>query len=686
MGLARGEGDVQSLCLLQPVGGNVGVDLSPEVTVCGITGVIFTDPAKCVDEALLTRMCTSLRHRGPDDQGLFLSRSVGLGVRRLSVIDLASGHQPIANETGAVVVVLNGEIYNFRDLRTSLTAKGHRFRTQTDTEVIVHLYEEDGVDAVQRLRGMFALALWDGERQRLLLARDRLGKKPLYYAQRPDRLLFASEIKAILQDPTVPTTVDPHAVDAYLAFQFVPHPLTIYQAIRKLPPAHRLIWERGKVTIEPYWRLDFSRKAALADDELPEALRAQLAEATQLRLISDVPLGALLSGGIDSSIIVALMAQLLDRTVQTFSIGFIEEAYNELPYARQVAQQFGTCHSERIVTPDIRGILPRLVWQYDEPFADKSAIPTFYVAQMARDHVTVVLNGDGGDEAFAGYDKYRLGRLQRAWSYLPTSLRHTLAQRLLAPLLNGHGLVRSCWRTRLARSLLPYADALFYPEFFEASSRFALYQPWMRAALADRPAPMAALVEEGLADLNDPIDLMQWLDYQWYLPGDLLVKMDIATMACSLEARSPFLDHRVVEFCAALPASVKTDGHRRKIALRAAFRDILPAAILERPKQGFSIPLRVWLRGPLAPLARELLVEHPRGLREFFDLGVIRRLYAAQMSGRRNHVHRLWALMLFELWYRLMIEQHAYRMTPPSLPDYESMPLHSDVSADDRRR
>ncbi|HXH09632.1 MAG TPA: asparagine synthase (glutamine-hydrolyzing) [Alphaproteobacteria bacterium] len=654
--------------------------------MCGIAGVIFTDPAKYVDEALLSRMCTSLRHRGPDDQGLFLSRSVGLGVRRLSVIDLASGHQPIANETGAVVVSLNGEIYNFRELRTSLTAKGHRFRTQTDTEVIVHLYEEDGVDAVQRLRGMFALALWDGERQRLLLARDRLGKKPLYYAQRPDRLLFASEIKAILQDPTVPTTVDPHAVDAYLAFQFVPHPLTIYQAIRKLPPAHRLIWERGNITIEPYWRLDFSRKAALADDELAEALRAQLAEATQLRLISDVPLGALLSGGVDSSIVVALMAQLLDRPVQTFSIGFSEETYNELPYARQVAQQFGTWHSERIVTPDIRGILPRLVWQYDEPFADKSAIPTFYVAQMARDHVTVVLNGDGGDEAFAGYDKYRLGRLQRAWSYLPTSLRQTLAQRLLAPLLNGDGLVRSRWRTRLVRSLLPYADALFYPEFFEPSRRFALYQSWMRAALADRPAPMAALVEEGLADLNDPIDLMQWLDYQWYLPGDLLVKMDIASMACSLEARSPFLDHRVVEFCAALPASVKTDGHRRKIALREAFRNVLPAPILERPKQGFSIPLRAWLRGPLAPLARELLVEHPRGLREFFDLGVIQRLYASQMSGRRNHAHRLWALMLFELWYRLMIEQHAYRMAPPSLPDYESMPLYSDVSADHRRR
>jgi asparagine synthase (glutamine-hydrolysing) len=654
--------------------------------VCGISGVILTDPAQRVDEALLTQMCTSLRHRGPDDQGLFIAGPVGLGVRRLSIIDLATGHQPIANETGTVVVVLNGEIYNFRDLRAGLTAKGHRFSTQTDTEVIVHLYEENGVEAVQHLRGMFALALWDGERRRLLLARDRLGKKPLYYAQRPDRLLFASEIKAILQDPAVPTAVDPQALDAYLAFQFVPHPWTIYQAIRKLPPAHRLIWERGTVTIEPYWRLDFSRKTPIADDEVSEALRAQLAEATHLRLSSDVPLGALLSGGVDSSVVVALMAQALDRPVQTFSIGFVEEAYNELPYARQVAQRFGTCHYERLVTPDVVGILPRLVWQYDEPFADKSAIPTFYVAQMARAHVTVVLNGDGGDEAFAGYDKYRLDRLQRAWSYLPAALRRTLARRLLAPLLNGHGLGATGWRTRLARSLLPYAEAVFYPEFFAASSRFALYQPWLQAALAERPAPMAAVVEEGLADLDDPIDLMQWLDYQWYLPGDLLVKMDIASMACSLEARSPFLDQRVVEFCAALPAAVKTDGHRGKIALRQAFRGILPETILDRPKQGFSIPLRTWLQGPLAAFARELLIDHPRGLREFFDLGVIRRLYEAQMSGRRNHAHRLWALMLFELWHRLMIEQRAYRMAPPPLPDYESLSLYGDVSADHRRR
>jgi asparagine synthase (glutamine-hydrolysing) len=654
--------------------------------MCGIAGMVQRDPSQQADQALLQRMCTSLHHRGPDAQGLFLRGPVGLGSRRLSIIDLATGQQPIFNESGNIAVILNGEIYNFRELRPTLEAKGHRFATRTDTEVIVHLYEEYGVDAVHRLRGMFALALWDGERQRLLLARDRVGKKPLFYADLPDRLLFASEIKAILQDPEVSTAIDLQALDAYLAFQFIPHPLTIYQAVRKLPPAHRLIWEQGDVTIEPYWRLDFSRKTPIRADELGEALRARLAEATQSRLISDVPLGALLSGGVDSSAVVALMAQAMDRPVQTFSVGFAEEAYNELPYARQVAQRFATDHHEMLVTPDVAGLLPRLVWQYDEPFADQSAVPTLYVARMASRHVTVVLNGDGGDEAFAGYDKYRFSRWQRAWADLPAPLRHAMARRLLAPLHTGRSGGATPLLTRLARWLLPYADAIFYPEFFDTHRRSTLYQPWVRASLAGHASPMAPLVAAGLEHLEDPVDLMQWLDYQWYLPGDLLVKMDIASMACSLEARSPFLDHQVIEFCAALPSMVKTDGRARKIALRDAFRGLLPDAILDRPKQGFSIPLRAWLRGPLAALARDLLVDRPRGVQEFFDLAAIRRMYEAHVSGRRNHAHRLWALMLFAQWYRLFIEQHAYTMAPPPFPDYEPLPVHGDVSTDHRRR
>ena len=654
--------------------------------MCGIAGFVQRDPSHQADQTLLQRMCTSLRHRGPDDQGLFLQGPVGLGSRRLSIIDLSTGHQPIFNESGRIAIVLNGEIYNFRELRPALEAKGHRFTTQTDTEVVVHLYEEYGLEAVQRLRGMFALALWDGDRQRLLLARDRIGKKPLLYAFLPDRLLFASEIKAILQDPEVPTAIDVQAVDAYLAFQFIPHPLTIYQAIRKLPPAHLLIWEQGEVTIEPYWHLDFAHKTPVRDDEVAEALRAQLEEATRVRLISDVPLGALLSGGVDSSAVVGLMSQAMDRPVQTFSLGFAEEAYNELPYARQVAQRFATNHHEMLVSADVAGILPRLVWQYDEPFADKSAVPTLYVAQMASRHVSVVLNGDGGDEAFAGYDKYRFGRWQRAWAHLPAGLRRTLARRLLAPLQNESGGGTTWLLTQLAHTLLPYAEAIFYPEFFDGYGRATLYQPWVRAALADCASPMAALVSEGLDHLDDPVDLMQWLDYQWYLPGDLLVKMDMASMACSLEARSPFLDHRVIEFCAALPAAMKTDGRARKIVLREAFRGLLPDTILDRPKQGFSIPLRTWLRGPLAALARELLVEDPRGVREFFDVAAIRRMFEAHVSGRRNHAHRLWALMLFAQWYRLMIEQQAYKMAPPPFPDYEPMPVHGHVSPDHRRR
>jgi asparagine synthase (glutamine-hydrolysing) len=654
--------------------------------MCGIAGIVQRDPSHQADETILQRMCTSLRHRGPDDQGFFLQGPVGLGCRRLSIIDLTTGQQPIFNESGRVAVVFNGEVYNFQELRLTLEAKGHRFTTRTDTEVVVHLYEEYGVDAVQRLRGMFALALWDSERQRLLLARDRIGKKPLVYARLPDRLLFASEIKAILQDPEVPTAIDVQAVDAYLTFQFIPHPLTIYQAIRKLPPAHCLIWEQGEVTIEPYWHLDFTRKLHIRDDELTEALRAHVEEATRLRLISDVPLGALLSGGLDSSAVVALMSKTMDRPVQTFSLGFAEEAYNELPYARRVAQRFTTNHHEMLVTADVAGILPRLVWQYDEPFADKSAVPTFYVAHMASRHVSVVLNGDGGDEAFAGYDKYRFGRWQRAWGYLPAGLRRTLARHILAPLRDGPAGGTTRLLTQLAHALLPYAEAIYYPEFFDGYGRATLYQPWVQATLADRASPMAALVSTGLDHLDDPVDLMQWLDYQWYLPGDLLAKMDIASMACGLEARSPFLDHQVIEFCAALPSAVKTDGRARKIVLREAFRGLLPDLILERPKQGFSIPLRTWLRGPLATLARELLVDHPRGVREFFDVAVIRRMFDAHISGRRNHAHRLWALMLFAQWYRLMFEQQAYKMAPPPFPGYEPLPVHSYISPDRRRR
>jgi asparagine synthase (glutamine-hydrolysing) len=654
--------------------------------MCGIAGIVQRDPSQQADQAILQRMCTSLRHRGPDSQGLFLQGPVGLGSRRLGIIDLTTGQQPIFNESGSIAVVCNGEIYNFQELRLTLEAKGHRFTTQTDIEVIVHLYEEYGVAAVQRLRGMFALALWDSERQRLLLARDRIGKKPLVYARLPERLLFASEIKAIIQDPEVPTAIDVQALDAYLAFQFIPHPLTIYQAIRKLPPAHRLIWEHGEVTIEPYWHLDFSRKLPIRHDELAQAVRAQVDEATRVRLISDVPLGALLSGGVDSSAVVALMSEAMDRPVQTFSLGFAEEAYNELPYAQQVAQRFATNHHEMLVTADVAGILSRLVWQYDEPFADKSAVPTLYVAYMASRHVRVVLNGDGGDEAFAGYDKYRFSRWQRAWAHLPGGLRRTLARRILAPLQAGPtgGTMRLL--TQLAHAVLPYAEAIYYPEFFDSSGRATLYQPWVRATLADRASPLAALVSTGVDHLDDPVDLMQWLDYQWYLPGDLLVKMDIASMACSLEARSPFLDHRLIEFCAALPSAVKTDGRVRKIVLREAFRGLLPDAILDRPKQGFSIPLRAWLRGPLAALARELLVEQPRGVREFFDLAAIRRMFEAHVSGRRNHAHRLWALMLFAQWYRLMIEQQAYKMDPPPFPDYEPMSVHRHVSPDHRRR
>lgn len=537
-------------------------------------------------------MCAALEHRGPDSRGLHIDAGVGLGIQRLRVIDLATGDQPIFNEDGSVAVVLNGEIYNYRELRAELERSGHRFATQSDTEVIAHLYEEDGADLVQRLHGMFGLAVWDAKQQRLLLARDRVGKKPLYYAHRGDELSFASELGALLQDERVPRDADHQALDAYLAYRWVPAPMTAFRAVRKLPPGSTLVFEDGRATVSRYWRLDFSRTRTFADArEVHEEVRAHIREATARRMISDVPLGAFLSGGIDSTAVVAAMAESSSEPVKTFSIGFASEKFNELPLARLVAERYGTEHHELIVEPDALDVIPRIVRHYGEPFADDSAIPSFYVAEMARRHVTVALNGDGGDESFGGYPRYAVNRASAELERLPLALRRVLAAAGMR--VPESGTIDS-WPSRIRRAAETVAldgagRYVAYMTHLNGLRRERLYTDEYRRLVGESVAfdVMGAPWRESGA--RAIVDRMLDVDVQTYLPDDLLVKMDIATMASSLEARSPFLDHQLMEFAASLPADLKVRGRETKVILRSALRGWIPDEILDAPKRGFKI-------------------------------------------------------------------------------------------------
>jgi asparagine synthase (glutamine-hydrolysing) len=629
--------------------------------MCGICGTLSLDLRRPVDPALLRRMTASLAHRGPDDEGLWTAPGIGLGNRRLAIIDLSpQGHQPMPNEDGTAWITFNGEAYNFQELRPGLEAAGHRFRSRTDTEVALHLYEERGPAFVRALRGFFALAIWDARRRRLLLARDRLGVKPLYYYAGPDRLVFASEIKAILQDPEVPREIDPEALDAFLAYSVVPAPHTIFRGIRALPPGHTLVWEAGRLAVESYWHLRFTPKRAIAEAEAIEEIRRLLLEATRLRLISDVPLGAFLSGGIDSSAIVACMARTSAARVRTFSIGFDEAAFDELAYARRVAAALQTDHQEAVVRPDAVAILPDLIWAYDQPYGDSSAIPSFYVARMARQHVTVALNGDGGDEAFGGYERYLAQALAGRYQVIPRPLRaglEGLARAALGPLAGPRTLARKALRFLEAAARPPAERYLAWVLTFDAAARRALHAPEFGSRLGgERPE---ALVERRLAGPGDPLDALFASDYALYLPDDLLVKMDIATMAHSLEARSPFLDHELVEFAASLPAAWKVRGLSTKWLLRRALRGWIPDAILRRGKMGFGVPLARWFQNELRDFAREILGPDGLGKRGYFRPEAVRALLAEHVAGQADHAHRLWALLVFELWHRTFLDPPA---------------------------
>ncbi|MGH2498818.1 MAG: asparagine synthase (glutamine-hydrolyzing) [Candidatus Limnocylindria bacterium] len=630
--------------------------------MCGIAGIVAADSERRAD-ARLRRMLSRLSHRGPDEEGVLVMGGATLGARRLAIIDLVDGRQPMANEAGDVIAVQNGEIYNFAELRDALRDLGHRFRTRNDTEVLPHAYEEWGVDLVPRLRGMFALAVWDERRRRLLLARDRFGKKPLVYHRTPHGLVFASELQALWAYGDIPIELDIEGIEEYLTFGYVPAPRTAFAAVRKLPPGHTLVFEAGNVSVERYWHLAFSPKLEIGLEEAAEELRRRVDDAVRVRLMSDVPIGAFLSGGLDSSTVVAFMARHSERAVKTFSIGFKDESHDELGYARLVARAFGTDHDEFVVDAGEAEVLPMLVRHLGEPFADSSIVPTYHVARITRSKVTVALNGDGGDELFAGYDRYKAAALTRlTFERLPAPLVRSmasLARRLRVPAALPASLHRGR-RYLSALDLAPEARHLRWTGYFTGPLRELI----AGSRLRERPRPEPLLLLARAAELTGATDAAERYmasDVLMYLPGDLLVKMDIATMATSLEARSPLLDHELAEYVARLPASLKLSVRTSKILLRHAMRGILPDEILSRGKMGFSAPVGGWLRGPLRPLFEDLaLTSHAADAGLLSQKG-IRILFAEHVSGAADRTPLLWCVLMLELWYRECVERAAAR-------------------------
>jgi asparagine synthase (glutamine-hydrolysing) len=626
--------------------------------MCGIAGQARTDGAP-VEGELIARMCAAQEHRGPDSRGIHVAGSVGLGIQRLRVIDLDSGDQPVYNEDGSVVVVLNGEIYNYAALRRELRRGGHTLTTSGDTEVIAHLYEEHGTGCVTRLQGMFCFALWDSRRRRLFIARDRVGKKPLFYRFHRGVLSFASELQALLQDFDIPREVNPEAINAYLAYGYIPAPMSAFLGIHKLSPAHLLVYQNGALTNERYWRLDYSVKRRVSDvRQLDQEVRASLRDAVAKRLAADVPLGAFLSGGIDSSAVVAAMAEQSSERVKTFSIGFADDAFNELPRARLVADRFATDHHELVLEPDAAEMLPKLVRHYGEPFGDHSALPCFYLAELAREHVTVALNGDGGDESFAGYQRYSSNLLAARLERLPAPLRRGIAA-AAAKAVGGQN--PHAWRSRAGRFASRLAGErhsryLNQVSIFGNEGRHALYEPEFARLVAVAGADEVLLEPWREASGAELLDQLLEVDTTMYLPGDLLPKIDIATMAFSLEARSPLLDHELMEFAASIPSEHKARGAQRKIALRRALRGWVPDAVLDGRKQGFQLPVARWLRTDLAPFARDILLDRRSAERGWTREAEVARLIDQHVAGDANHADRLWSLLVLELWAQTFVD------------------------------
>lgn len=627
--------------------------------MCGICGKFYFDAARAVTTQELRQMSAMLIHRGPDGEGVRTDGNVGLAHRRLAIIDLRpEAGQPMCNEDGTVWVTFNGEIYNFRELRQDLKNRGHLFRTSSDTEVIVHAYEEYGRSCVDHFRGMFAFAVWDARSKVLFLARDRIGKKPLFYYVDGDRFIFASEIKAILSDPSVSVEPDPVAIDHYLALGYIPAPLTAFRGIRKLGAAHWLEIRDGRLKIDRYWKLHYSPKRKLTLRDAVAELRWHIAEAVRMRLISDVPLGAFLSGGIDSSAVVAHMARATDMPVRTFSVGFEESEFDERVFARMVAQRYGTNHTELIVKAPVADILPRLVWHYDEPFGDSSAVPSYAIAELTRRHVTVVLNGDGGDENFAGYDRYVVNRRAHRGDAIPLWVRQkawSAIQNLPANWRRRYPLAKLA---RIAEAMAQSPEHRYaqWAGHFPLSERQALYTEAFGESVAESD-PAAAFVDFfGQSDAMDWTDATLDADVNLYLADDLLVKMDRATMAHSLETRSPLLDHVLMEFVASLPPTMKLQGGQKKRILREAMRGVLPEAILTRPKMGFGAPVSSWFRNELSQMARDLLLSSDALQRGYFKPDAIARMLNNHSTGKEDRGAYLWDLLVLELWHRTFVD------------------------------
>jgi asparagine synthase (glutamine-hydrolysing) len=626
--------------------------------VCGIAGIFDGSAKREIDRPLLERMSASLLHRGPDAAGVHVEPGLGLAHQRLSIIDLSTGQQPLYNEDGSVAVVFNGEIYNFQELARELAACGHTFRTRSDTEVIVHGWEQWGPSCVARFRGMFAFALWDRNRETLFLARDRLGVKPLYYAQLPDgRWIFGSELKALLVHPRLPRTIDPVAVEEYFAYGYVPEPRTIFKDVWKLSPGHTLSLKQGTQVPVPvkYWDVPFSAGAAPTEQEAAEELIGRLRESVRLRMISDVPLGAFLSGGVDSSAVVAMMSGLTREPVVTCSIAFGDPAFNESAYAQMVADRYRTRHFVEQVDPDDFSLVDRLARMYDEPYADSSAIPTYRVCGLAREVVKVALSGDGGDESFAGYRRYRLHiNEERVRALLPLQLRQPLFGLL------GWLYPKADWAPRVFRAKTTFqalarnsVEAYFHTvSVLHDSMRRNLFSERFRSELQGYEAIEVLKRHAASAPSDHPLSLIQYLDLKTYLVGDINTKVDRASMAHSLEVREPLMDHPLVEWLSGLPPKFKLRHGEGKLLLKKALSPYLPPEVLYRPKMGFAVPLAKWFRGPLRQSVREAVLGPVLADTGWFNIGYLRRLVQDHQSGLRDHSTPLWTLLMFESFLR----------------------------------
>jgi asparagine synthase (glutamine-hydrolysing) len=649
--------------------------------MCGIYGIFSPDQPEQIRESVLARMGGVIEHRGPDDFGHYFGRGVALGMRRLSIIDVAGGHQPICNEDETVWLVLNGEVYNFQELRSELERKGHRFRTRSDTEVIVHLYEEEGVDFLQRLRGMFGLALWDTKRERLVLARDRIGEKPLYVRRESNRLLFASELKAILQVEGIPRRLNPVALEEYLALGYVPAPLCLLDGFEKILPGHYLLVEKGRVEDVTYWDVPFGKTEKHSEMDWIERIQAKILETVRMQLVSDVPLGAFLSGGLDSSTIVSAMARVTSRPVKTYAIGYEGEHsyYNELPYANVVAKAFGTDHHEIVVRPDVSELLPRLIWHLDEPIADSAVLTTYLVSRLARESVTVILSGVGGDELFGGYRRYLGGSLQRYYRLLPGPVRRGLLPALFRHIPQDR---HSAWKD-YARYAAAFVKAAELAPAERYMNYVTLLSPQVQAQLLQAEAISPSGTDGAAAAAlrtyfnrcadDDELNRTMYVDLKTSLPDDLLALTDRMTMAASIECRAPLVDHEMIELAMRLPSSLKVRGMQMKYLLKKAVTPWLPREVLNRKKRGFGAPMGAWLRKDVKPLVAELLSESAVKRRGLFRWEAVRLLVLDHDAERRDHTDHLFALISLELWCRIYLDridgdwQQALSETPHSV-------------------